>query len=485
MTARKKSMQLTLNPRCNARTKFFTRCLLVALCAIVPAVAQTGKAQNLPAPGQIANVTCASDSSQSYALYLPGSYAPPKRWPIIFFFDPEGHGRRPLELYKDLAETYGFIFVGSNNSRNFSTDESKTVKAIWDDTHDRIAIDERRTYTSGFSGGARVAGAMALSCPTCQIAGVIAYGAGYPNSKSRGDNLLYFFAVGDRDFNWPEVIAARREREERNAPYCVRVYPGTHQWAPPAIMEDAIQWLMLHAMQAGSIPRDATFIDRLLQARQAEADDAEKKNDALEEFNAYRSIVSDFAGLKDVSKPTAKLAALKDSPALKSALKAERDQILEQQSIERSISPKLSAYLDGSDPDMNSLRIDILQALGGLKDQAAHSKNETKRLIASRASNSLFVEAIESGQQELEARHFEKAESCFQLMSQATNDPWPVLLLAETHASSGNKKLAIKDLQEAVRRGLKDAEVIESDQKLEGLKTEPDFQKLRAGLRNK
>ena len=118
----------------------------------------------------------------------------------------------------------------------------------------RLALDEHRTYSSGFSGGARVAGAMALSCPKCQIAGVIAHGAGYPDSKAgASDTLLYFFAVGDQDFNWPEVMKIRREREDHGLPYRVSVFSGTHQWAPAAVMEDAIQWLVLKSIQAGAL----------------------------------------------------------------------------------------------------------------------------------------------------------------------------------------------------------------------------------------
>src|SRR5579863_8275085 len=133
---------------------------------------QTAKAGELPNPGQISNVICAADENQSYALYLPSNYTAAKRWPILYLFDPGGRGRRPLDLYRDLAETYGFIFAGSNNSKNFSGNQSAAVNAIWQDTHFRLSLDDRRIYTSGFSGGARVAGAMALSSPG-QIAGVI------------------------------------------------------------------------------------------------------------------------------------------------------------------------------------------------------------------------------------------------------------------------------------------------------------------------
>ena len=96
-----------------------------------------------------------------------------------------------------------------------------------------------------------------------------------------------------------------------------------------------------------------------------------------------------------------------------------------------------------------------------------------------------MVEGIENGQQQFQAKHFDKAESCFDLMRQISDEPWPALLLAETRAAMGNKKQALKDLREAVRRGLKDAEVLESDKQLQVLNTEPDFQKLLAELKGK
>jgi len=144
--------------------------------------------------------------------------------------------------------------------------------------------------------------------------------------------------------------------------------------------------------------------------------------------------------------------------------------------------PKIAALADNSAPDSTSLRIEVRQQLGALMEQARHNKNETKRLIASRAFGGIFVGTMEDGQQQLAARHFEKAEAYFDLMRQVTDDPWPMLLLAETHAAAGNRKLAVKDLQEAVRRGVKDRTVIENDPALQVLKGELDFQKLLGEL---
>ena len=54
-----------------------------------------------------------------------------------------------------------------------------------------------------------------------------------------------------------------------------------------------------------------------------------------------------------------------------------------------------------------------------------------------------------------------------------------------THAAAGKKKQALSDLKKAVHRGLKDADVIDSDERLQVLKVEPEFQKLLAELRQK
>src|SRR5215831_3915326 len=426
----------------HAVAQFAAEALLLSLCLQI-SEGQAEKPVFLPSPGQIVNVVCASDANQSYALYLPSAYTVTKRWPIIYFFDPGGRGRRPLDLYKDLAETYGFI-----------------------------------------SAGARVAGAMAFSSPG-QIVGVIAHGAGYPNRHSTTDKLLYYFAVGDKDFNWPEVTAVGHEREKGGLPYRVNVYSGSHQWAPASVMEDAVQWLQLKAMQAGNLPRDGAFIDREFQNLQKKADDAEGKHDALAQLAAYEHTVTDLAGLRDVNSASGKVAALKQSPAVKAALKAEQEQISEQLRIEREISPKLRTYETGDVPDPNALRVEILQAMNGLKDQAAHAKHEEERLVLQRAFQDMMVEGMENGQQELEAKHFDKAESCFDLMQQISDDPWPTLLLAETRAAMGNKKQALKDLREAIRRGLRDADTLESNRRLQVLNAEPEFQKLLAELKGK
>src|SRR6185503_4770057 len=124
----------------------------------------------------VEKVVCATNPEQSYALFLPPGYTPEKKWPILYAFDPLGRGSVPVKLFQDAAKEFGFIVVGSNNSRN-GIELNDIVETLWSDTHQRFAIDERRVYTTGFSGGARVASAIALNYRGA-VAGVIAASGG-------------------------------------------------------------------------------------------------------------------------------------------------------------------------------------------------------------------------------------------------------------------------------------------------------------------
>ena len=66
----------------------------------------------------ITHKVCTDDTSQSYEVYLPSGYPAQKKWPVIFVFDPHGNGKLAVEHFKEAAEMFGYVVLGSNNSRN-------------------------------------------------------------------------------------------------------------------------------------------------------------------------------------------------------------------------------------------------------------------------------------------------------------------------------------------------------------------------------
>jgi dienelactone hydrolase len=433
-------------------------------------------------------VPCIADQAQTYALYVPSRYAATRIWPIIYVFDPEGRGKISVDLYKEVFEKYGFIVAASNNSRNFQSGAtSDAARALWDDTHVRFNIDPHRVYTMGFSGGARVATALAVRCEVCAVAGVIAHGAGYPFPPSPKERFAYFAFIGNRDFNWPEIMELRRMKEDSSSAYRLKAFPGGHQWAPASIFYLALDWIQVKAMQSGTIPRDASLIDRVFAYTEKEASDAHDSHDAITEFDAFRSLVSDFSGLKDISEFQSKLDTLKNSSEFKQAMKQQQSAIDQQHALTQEISSDISRIADADTDSRLSLRNEIMDGMNSLKRRADHAKTEGERLIFKRAFSELWAQGIEAGQAEFEhSRHLANAELYFQLMAAVTPDePWPWLLLAETAVARGDKKQANRELREAVKRGLKNPDVLDEDVNLASLRSDTEYQQLVAELKEK
>jgi hypothetical protein len=215
-----------------------------------------------PAAGRMTDsVICQSDPTQSYALYIPAK-GNSQALPVIYFFDPHADGALPLRKYKALADAYGFIMVGSNNSKNGN--DWPATENIWlclsGDTRARLKLDSRRTYVCGFSGGAKVAGYIAIQHPG--IAGVIAGGAGLPDGVTAADFNFSFTAVaGQGDMNLTELVGVNGELDKTRTPHRIIFFDGRHEWSPVNTMGLAFAGLRFDAMKSSLIPKDNAFIN--------------------------------------------------------------------------------------------------------------------------------------------------------------------------------------------------------------------------------
>src|SRR5690349_19698147 len=294
--------------------------------------------QQTPAPGVVhASITVAADSTNSYALYLPAGYTPAKRWPLLLVFDPFARGETSVKLFHEAAEKYGFIVIGSNNSRNFE-DPSNAIRLLWEDIKERYAVDPKRIYTAGLSGGARVASRIALACKGC-VAGVIANGAGLPNGASApGPEITEWFLVaGNTDFNYPEQLHLKEALDAHNVVSRFVVYDGPHNWMPPNFAERAVAWLQLRAMVKGLAPVDKEFVSKQFDARLAEAQAKQKSGDILAAARAYQEMAADFRGFREVKEQEALAKSLSESEDFRKARKNEKAALDLQDDVSRKV----------------------------------------------------------------------------------------------------------------------------------------------------
>lgn len=208
----------------------------------------------------IDTVICRSDPSQSYALYIPAKAG---RLPVVYFFDSHGAGALPVNKYKSLADAYGFILVGSNNSRNGNdyTSSDHIWLALAGDTRDRLMIDTGRVYVCGFSGGAKVASYLAIMHP--EVKGLIVNGAGLPD-ETPVDNFDFGFTIltGEGDLNMTDLVALDNRLDSTRTRHRILFFDGKHEWAPDSAMATAFSALQFDAMRQGVIPKDDASIGR-------------------------------------------------------------------------------------------------------------------------------------------------------------------------------------------------------------------------------
>ena len=296
--------------------------LNMAIAASVLCASATAAASQELQRGTINDpVQCAKDQAQSYALYLPSTYSHERTWGLLLAFHPAARGRLMVEKYRAAAEQYGYIVAASNNSRNGPHAVSAAAaQAMSDDVGRRFAIDPKRVYLTGMSGGARVA--MGIALAGNNIAGVIASSAGYPDSQPRRKVPFAVFATaGTEDFNYLEM---RQLDRKLSSPHFLAVFQGGHTLPPDDVAFEAIEWLELQAMQAGRRGRDEELAGRILAKRRVRIAASAQP---AETVYLLQALVSDFKGLIDVSAEARRLEEISRDSDVNKAVKHERDAV--------------------------------------------------------------------------------------------------------------------------------------------------------------
>ena len=96
-------------------------------------------------------VVCASDASQTYALYLPSTYYRRSHVePAASAFHPGARGRAMVETYRAAAERYGYIVAGLEQRRGTAratVSAARRAAPCASDVGQRFAIDRASAST--------------------------------------------------------------------------------------------------------------------------------------------------------------------------------------------------------------------------------------------------------------------------------------------------------------------------------------------------
>jgi dienelactone hydrolase len=310
-----------------------------------------------PMPGMLVeHVSCPSDPTQMYSIYLPSTYVATRRWPLLLVFDPGGRGARAAEVFREAAERYGWIVAASENSRNGPWEPTlRAVNAMWPALLGGYAVDARRVYTAGHSGGATVAWMIAQR--TGQIAGVMTSGQPNPGTDPRKAAAFpWFGAAGRTDFNFIEVKTIDASLARSGAAHRVEFFDGGHQWPPAEVTFRAFGWLELVAMQDGRRLRDADLAARVLADDMAHARAFEERGLLTDAWRSYGSMVASYARLVDVSEAERRGKTLESDARFKSARKLEERADKRERDEADAVGRMITRLSGGEPPHIQELR---------------------------------------------------------------------------------------------------------------------------------
>lgn len=392
-----------------------------------------GAEQEMPRGVVVETVVCAADPSQSYALYLPTTFRPDRRWPTILVLDPRGRGAVAAELFRPAAERFGFVLLSSYGTQSDGPEGSDAnrlaLKALADELP-RHAVDPARLYLAGFSGTARIAWAVAAGSQG-GIAGVIGAGGALPGPFAEWKHVTFpfFGTAGVADFNHDELRTLDGLLDGVALPHRIEFFEGGHSWPPAALLEEALGWLETKAMQRGLRPVDPALAESLYKAGLAEARRREAAGNPFDARRRYQGLAEDFLGLLDTAEAAAGRRRLARDP-----LAAEQERALARAGREEAtfrdvqlaaMARRLRESGDrpiAADRILSDLKVDRLARAAAEPTEAGRSAR--RRLVAAAVHLGFYLpRELDAAGLPLRAEAARKAAAEIQLAIEASQPP--------------------------------------------------------------
>jgi len=379
--------------------------LTVVICSAVVSDLYAAE-DTLPRGKVLQRVECAENREQTYSLYIPSSYTPDRKWPIIYALDAGAHGIIPVRSFSNAAEAYGCIIAGSNNSRNGPMERIiKAFSAVWKDTHARFSIDPNMIYGTGFSGGARAMFYFAFS-GEYPISGVIACSGGFHSSRPKGTvpSFPVFSTAGTKDFNLAEMEMLNGFLREKKAPGRLRIFEGGHRWPSEYLCWEALEWMLIRAVRKEKT--EAGILDRVWDNRTERARASEKKGNTFKAYKEHLFFARDFEGIRDTGEIRKKVEKLGALPDVQERLKQEEEKRKKREVYRKKVGETVNTIcrLFNDDPEKtrsiidelkgiikkNEDEIEALYARAVLIQLAAHSRSGARYLVNKKYDEAIF-----------------------------------------------------------------------------------------------
>ena len=434
--------------------------LLIFACqekkAKPPATTQEVESKILPklAVGQVSSRATANGY---YSYYIPKIYSGKEQFPVIIFLDPHADGTFPLQKYKSLAEKFGFLMIGSMESKNGITfDQSNEICAhLLAEAHSALPGNKSNICLSGFSGGAKAA--LIAGNLVKGFNGIIYSGAAIPPNNIDVNVPIIGFA-GKKDMNFTEVKNFNFSLNGRGTSHILVEWEGKHEWPDSVTFSHAFYWLSLNEMKNNAATKNKelisdfeTFIKKSI-----------SESDVLVKVFLLKEAILLLSSLSPVKEFEKNLGKIENSKAYQEAKRNYETTLF----YEDKQKQEFAGSFDTRDLPWWTKQINDL-------------KSTKTNLSNARILGYISLAAWTYSSKAVEANNVPFAKKALEIykMADPENSEQP-FLKACLYSKNNQPDSAIYFLDEAVKLGLKDKGKIQNEEKLINIRMRREFSEL-------
>ena len=424
----------------------------------------------------IEKVHCDADTTNSYALYLPARYDTAKSFPVIVFFDAEARGVLAVNRLVAVAEKLGYIVVGSLTAKNGMPPEASEAigNGIIEDIRAKLAVDGRRIYTAGFSGGARVATLMALK--RSDVAGVIGCSAGFPKwDQPLPATFFYTGIAGRADFNYSEMTNLEIQLANSPVQHQFIYRDGVHEMPFSDEFSKAVTLMQIVAMKNGLTERNNNVTTGFIKDIEKEISALKQRNLLVDADNLYALLINQLDGLTNISEYKTGKSQLEQSPAFIQSKKQKDNADMGERALEQNYSQAFS----------NQSLAWWKNSIAGLQLQAKSTANSYDALMKKRVLAYIALMSHMNYDAAMKQGAASKARDFVEIKILAEPKiPMGQYLKAVFLATQGSQSESKAALSKALELGFSDLQKFVSEQAFFSMKSSPDYKAIIAKIQS-
>lgn len=434
-----------------------------------------GAQQNYGLGTIIDSVAVTQNTGETFALYLPTSFDQNTLSPVVFIFDPSAQGKRAVANFIAASEKYGHILVGSNASKNGPYQTNFDIaNRLFTKVFQSFNIDPKRIYTSGFSGGARLAATIAVL--TKSIQGVIACGSGFSKDPAhipyQGD-FSFAAIVGDQDMNYYELHNTRDFLNKLKIANELFTYNFDHRWPNEKQLLAAFDWLHLEAVKKQVVTKNLVAIQQGYRLRDQRAKRLHKESKIFEAVHEYERIIRNYTTYFGLDSIRNKISLLKKN---KEYLKQKRNfaqTFIEEDELLKKFSNRFNSDIKRNKPTLKWWKNELEK----LQNRIVKSSGSEQKMLG-RIKSSISALAFETVHI-VQPASIEKRQFCYDLVILLyPKYPYPYFKQIELFITLKKEEKALDYLEKLVQTGYSNFDRIKNEKTFQVLHEHERFKQL-------